>query len=72
MVEIYKEQYGKSPVIEAVHAGVECGLFAGKISGLDCVSYGPNLLEIHTYRERMDIESARRVYAFTRRVIEDL
>ena len=71
MVEIYKEQYGSDPVIEAVHAGVECGLFAGKISGLDCVSYGPNLLEIHTCRERMDIESVRRVYRFTRKIIED-
>lgn len=71
MVEIYKEQYKEEPVIEAVHAGVECGLFAGKIQGLDCVSYGPNLLEIHTYREQMDIESVRRVYAFTRKIIED-
>ena len=70
MVEIYREMYGKDPVIEAVHAGVECGLFAGKIPGLDCVSYGPNLIEIHTFREKMEIESARRVYAFTRRILE--
>ena len=70
MISIYKEQYNAEPVIEAVHAGVECGLFAGKITGLDCVSYGPNLLEIHTHRERMDIESVRRVYSFTRKIIE--
>ena len=70
MISIYKEQYNAEPVIEAVHAGVECGLFAGKIPGLDCVSYGPNLLEIHTHRERMDIESVRRVYSFTRKIIE--
>lgn len=70
MTDIYKEQYGKEPVIEAIHAGVECGLFAGKIPDLDCVSYGPNLSEIHTFRESMSISSVQRVYAMTRKIIE--
>lgn len=38
MIDIYKEQYGEEPIVEAIHAGVECGLFAGKIKDLDCVS----------------------------------
>ena len=71
MTRIYKEQYKTEPVIEAVHAGVECGLFAGKIADIDCVSYGPDLKEIHTYRESMSISSVKRVYEFTRRIIED-
>ena len=71
MTRIYKNQYKSEPVIEAVHAGVECGLFAGKIADLDCVSYGPDLKEIHTYRESMSISSVKRVYEFTRRIIED-
>ncbi len=71
MTRIYKDQYKSEPVIEAVHAGVECGLFAGKIADLDCVSYGPDLKEIHTYRESMSISSVKRVYEFTRRIIED-
>ena len=71
MTRIYKDQYETEPVIEAVHAGVECGLFAGKIADLDCVSYGPDLKEIHTYRESMSISSVKRVYEFTRRIIED-
>lgn len=62
MVEIYREQYGCDPKIEAIHAGVECGMFADKIPGLDCVSFGPNLTEIHTCRERMHIASVQRVY----------
>ena len=70
MINIYKQQYGKEPVIEAVHAGVECGLFAGKIPDLDCVSYGPDLLEIHTPRERMNIDSVKRVFEFTKRIVE--
>ena len=70
MVDVFKEQYGKEPVIEAIHAGVECGLFAGKLEGLDCVSYGPDLSEIHTFRESMSISSVQRVYTMTRTVIE--
>ena len=56
--------------IEAVHAGVECGIFAGKIPNLDCISYGPNLYEIHTYRERMSISSVKRVYDMTKMIIK--
>lgn len=70
MISIYKEQYGKEPVIEAIHAGVECGMFAGKIPGLDCVSYGPDLSEIHTFRESMSISSVQRVYKMTKAIIE--
>lgn len=69
MERVYREQYGKEPVIEAIHAGLECGLLAGKLPGLDCVSIGPDLLEIHTPRERMDVASVRRVWAFVREVI---
>ncbi len=60
--EVYIEQYGKEPVIEAVHAGVECGFFTDKLSGLDCVSIGPELSEIHTFRESMNIPSVARTY----------
>ena len=61
--EIFQEQYGYAPKIEAIHAGLECGLFAGKLPGLDCVSIGPDLTEIHTPRERMSISSVQRVWA---------
>lgn len=62
MMEVYVEQYGVKPEIEAVHAGVECGFFADKLPGLDCVSIGPNLHEIHTYRESMEIASVARTF----------
>ena len=64
MLEVYAEQYGTQPRIEAIHAGLECGLFAGKIADLDCVSFGPDLLEIHTPRERMSISSVQRTWTF--------
>ena len=70
MVEVFKEQYGKEPKIEAVHAGLECGIFAGKIPGLDCVSLGPDLKQIHTIRESMNIVSVQRVYAFVLEILK--
>lgn len=62
---IYKEQTGKEPVMRTIHAGLECGVFYSKIDGLDIVSYGPNLYDIHTFNERMEIDSVRRVYELT-------
>ena len=70
MAEVFEEQYGKAPKIEAIHAGLECGLFAGKIPGLDCVSIGPDLMEIHTPRERMSISSVQRVWRFLVEVLK--
>ena len=62
MVEVFTQQYGHAPKVEAIHAGVECGLFAGKLPGLDCVSFGPDLTDIHTCRERLHISSVQRVW----------
>ena len=70
MTEVFREQYGREPVIEAIHAGVECGILCGKLPGLDCVSIGPDLLEIHTPRERMRISSVQRVWAFVLEVLK--
>ena len=54
--------YGKKPTIEAIHAGVECGILAGKIEGLDCISMGPDIFDIHTPKERLSISSTARVW----------
>lgn len=69
MVEVFREQYGYDPKVEAIHAGLECGLFAGKLPGLDCVSIGPDLLEIHTPRERMSISSVQRTWKLLTEVL---
>ena len=70
MTEVFWEQYGSAPQIEAIHAGVECGILSGKLPGLDCVSIGPNLLDIHTPRERMEIASVQRVWRFVLEVLK--
>ena len=63
-VRLYKEMYGSEPVVEGIHAGLECGLLAGKIPGLDCISIGPDMKDIHTYNERLSISSTKRVFEF--------
>ena len=55
--ESYKEQFSKEPKIEAIHAGLECGVFASKIPDLDCIAIGPTLFDVHTTKERMCISS---------------
>lgn len=70
MARIYREMFGKELVIEAIHAGVECGLLAGKIPNLDAISMGPDILDIHTPQERLSISSTKRMYDFIVKIIE--
>ena len=72
MIQIYQEQYGEKPVVEALHAGVECGLFAGKLPGLDCVSFGPDMDDIHTPKESMNVESVRRTWKYVLEILRRL
>ena len=72
MTRVYEEQYGSKPVIQAIHAGVECGLFAGKIEGLDCVSFGPNIYDIHTPKERLEVASVQRTWAYVLEILRRL
>ena len=72
MYDIYQDMYGKEPVIEAIHAGVECGYFVDRIQGLETVSFGPDIHEIHTVRERLDIESAKRTWVFVLEILKKL
>ena len=68
----YEKMYKNKPVITSIHGGVECGLFSDKIDGLDCVSIGPNLKDIHTYRESMSISSVKRTWEFLLEVLNEL
>ena len=72
MTSIYKDMFGKTMEVEAIHAGVECGIFAGALDGLDAVSFGPDILEIHTPREKLDLASAERTYKYILRLLEEL
>lgn len=62
VLEAYKDTSGKDGVIAATHGGLECGLFIEKIPGLDAISMGPELHDVHSVRERLSIPSTERIY----------
>ena len=70
MIRIYKNMYGKEPVIQAIHAGLECGILSGKLEGLDCISLGPDIIGIHTTEEKLSISSTKRVWEYILEVIK--
>lgn len=71
MVRVYEEMFGVKPEIQAIHAGLECGLFLGKQPELDCISFGPNMYSIHTTEEKLSISSTRRMWEFLTAVLRD-
>ena len=72
MVKIYADMFGKEPEVVAIHAGLECGLLSEKLPGLDCVSIGPEMHDIHTSREKLGIASTERTWKFLLEVLKNL
>ncbi len=70
MVRVYKEMYGKEPSVLGIHAGLECGLLSEKIPGLDCISIGPDMQDIHSSREKLNIASVERIWQFLLEVLK--
>lgn len=60
--DAYCERFGHRPQIAAIHAGLECAIFAGEIEGLDCISIGPDMLGVHTVNEKLSISSATEIF----------
>ena len=70
--EAYKNVAGKDIIVIGIHAGLECGIMISKIPGLDCVSFGPELKDIHTTSERMDIASVQRTWDYLLEILKRL
>ena len=67
----FKEITGNEPVIKAIHAGLECGVFTQNIKGADVVSIGPNIYGAHTPEERMDIKSVGETWEWLFKILEN-
>ena len=72
MVKVYTDMFGSAPQVVAIHAGLECGLLSEKLPGLDCVSMGPEMHNIHTSREKLGIASTERTWKFLLEVLKNL
>lgn len=70
MKDVFVEQYHMEPIIKGLHAGLECGIFYEKMPGIDMVSICPDVLDIHTTKERLSISSTERTYRFLVSVLE--
>lgn len=70
-VKIYEKQHGKTPKVEVIHAGLECGILSSKIEGLDCISIGPNMADVHTPDEKISISSIARVWDFIKAIMAE-
>lgn len=70
-VKSYKSAFGKEVKVEALHAGLECGIFAANIPDLDCIAIGPDMFDVHTVNERLSISSTKRMYSLLIKILQE-
>ena len=63
-LDVYEKRFGKKPVVEAIHAGLECGIIGAKYDGMDMISFGPTIKSPHSPEEKIEIESIGQVWDF--------
>lgn len=68
-VNTWEKIAGRKAQVQVIHSGLECGLLAAKVPGLDCISIGPLMEAIHTPAERLNIPSCERVYAYVLEIL---
>ena len=72
MIRVFTDLYGKAPMVDVIHAGLECGIFSDRLEGLDAISFGPQMHDIHTSRERLEIASVERTWNYLLAVLAEL
>ena len=68
--ETYRELFGTAPKVEAIHAGLECGVFSSAKDGMDCIAIGPSLYDVHTVNEKLSISSTERIFSLLLKILE--
>lgn len=71
-VEAYERLFGKKPIVRAIHAGLECGLFSEKYPHMDMVSFGPTLRGVHSPDERLEIKTVQMVWDHLKEVLRNI
>ena len=72
VVKAYSQIVGKRPVVTAIHAGLECGIINDRIPGMESISIGPDLRDVHSVNENLGVESAERICDFVKKLLPTL
>ncbi|OGU61037.1 MAG: hypothetical protein A2X64_10360 [Ignavibacteria bacterium GWF2_33_9] len=70
--QVYKKVFGHNAIISVIHAGLECGLVAEKYPGMDMISFGPNLFDVHTPSEKVQISSVQKIWNFLLELVKNI
>lgn len=70
-IAVYRRLYNKEPQVVTIHAGLECGIFSQKLPGLDCVSMGPDMKDVHSVDETLSISSVARVWEYLKALLAE-
>jgi len=70
--KVYKDLFKKKPVVRAIHAGLECGLFLEKYDDLDMISFGPTLRGVHSPDERINIETVDKFWIYLLEILKNI
>ena len=71
-LKLYNDLFGKNMDVTVMHAGLECGVIAVNYPDLDIISIGPNIYDVHTPKEKMDINSVERTYLYILELLKTL
>lgn len=71
LIDLYMRMFHREPQVETTHGGLECGILFGKKNDLDIVSFGPNLLDVHSVKERVDIASTARMWEYLKAFLKE-
>lgn len=66
----FEHVYGRRPEVTEIHAGLECGLLSGKKPELDCISFGPNMIDVHSFNERLEIASTAKIWEALKEILK--
>ena len=71
-LDVYKDLYGVEPEVTAIHAGLECGIIGEKVPGMKMISYGPDLKDVHSPKEKLNISTTALFWDFTKALLARL
>lgn len=71
-IDVYKDIFKREPNVHTIHCGLECGILKKSLTETDMITFGPQMYDIHTPKERIEIKSVERVYEYTKKLLYKL